>query len=278
MLKNHFMASEGMLTWPDGRQVKVSLSFDVTSRLETEARLMDMMHDIERSNAELEQFAYVASHDLQEPLRKIKSFTELLASRYSSQIDERADKYIHYLVDGATRMQNLIEDLLAYSRVGTKAQPFTKIKADAVLDQALSNLQLRVKESGAVVIRSAMPEIVCDSVQLVQVFQNLISNAIKFRGENTPEIRINAEKSDDSWIFSVADNGLGIPRDQYERIFEIFQRLQLQDEYPGTGIGLAICRKIVERHGGRIWVESEPDKGSIFSFTISEFLHVGGVN
>jgi len=277
-LKNHFMASEGLLTWPDGRQVKVSLSFDVTSRLEAEARLMDIMHDIERSNAELEQFAYVASHDLQEPLRKIKSFTELLANRYAEHIDERADKYIHYIVDGTDRMQKLIDDLLTYSRVGTKAQPFSYCRVDALLDQAVSNTQLMINESGASIIRSGMPELICDSVQIVQVFQNLISNAIKFRSEKAPEIRISAEKSDCAWVFSISDNGIGIPQDQQDRIFEIFQRLQLHDEYPGTGIGLAICKKIIERHGGRIWVESEPGKGSTFRFTISELLVSGGVN
>jgi len=278
VLKNHFMASEGLLTWPDGRQVKVSLSFDITSRLEAEARLMDIMHDIERSNAELEQFAYVASHDLQEPLRKIKSFTELLANRYAGQIDERADKYIHYIVDGTERMQKLIEDLLAYSRVGTKAQPFSYAKVDALLDQAISNMQLMINESGANIMRTVMPEIACDSVHIVQVFQNLISNAIKFRSEQAPEIRISAEKTDSAWVFSISDNGMGIPQDQYEHIFEIFQRLQLHDDYPGTGIGLAICKKIVERHDGRIWVESVPGQGSTFRFTISELLQIGGVN
>lgn len=222
---------------------------------------------LKRSNEELEQFAYVASHDLQEPLRMVASYTALLAERYQGKLDERADKYIYYAVDGARRMQELINDLLALSRVGTRAKPPEPVPASDVLDQVLANMQAALRETNGQVSRSELPVIPADRIQLGQLFQNLISNALKFRGEAPPQIQVTAERSADAWVFCVRDNGIGLDMQFAERIFQVFQRLHGRGEYPGSGIGLAISKKIVERHGGRIWVESEPGKGAAFFFT-----------
>ncbi len=241
---------------------------DITELKRAEKMLKLKLEELARSNAELEQFAYVSSHDLQEPLRMIGSYLQLLQRRYSGKLDDKADKYIDFAVDGASRMQNLINDLLEFSRVTTRAKEFEPTDCEFILNNVLSNLEVSIKENEAVIKYDNLPSVMADSTQLTQVFQNLISNAIKFRSKKTPEITISSREEDENWIFAVADNGIGIDPKHSERIFEVFKRLHKRREYPGTGIGLSICKKIVERHGGHIWVESEPDKGSIFYFTL----------
>jgi signal transduction histidine kinase len=231
--------------------------------------------ELTRSNQDLEQFAYVASHDLQEPLRKVSSFAQLLAVQYRGKLDADADEFIGYMVDGALRMQTLIQNLLTFSRLGRKSKPFAPVNGNAVLKQALANLQTAVEESGAVVTSSPLPTVLADEGQLVQLFQNLIANAVKFHGPAKPLIHIQAEVNGTVCTFSVRDNGIGIDPQFAERIFVIFQRLHTREEYAGTGIGLAICRKIVERHAGRIWMESEPPvngirSGAVFLFTLPQ--------
>ena len=249
-------------------QLMLGLVRDMTERKLMEEALREHTVALERSNKELEQFAYVASHDLQEPLRMVASYTQLLAKRYKGRLDSDADEFINYAVDGATRMQVLINDLLDYSRVGTRGKDFQTTDLDTTLKLTLDNLKKAVGDSGAKVTRDPLPSVMADDVQIVRLFQNLINNAIKFRSYDPPQIHISAEKNRNKYIFSVRDNGIGIESEYAGRIFEIFQRLHSKDEYPGTGIGLAICKKIVERHGGRIWVESEPGKGSTFFFTM----------
>jgi light-regulated signal transduction histidine kinase (bacteriophytochrome) len=226
--------------------------------------------ELKRSNIELERFASVASHDLQEPLRMVASYTQLLARRYRGRLDADADDFIRFAVDGATRMQALIDNLIMYSRVSTKEQHFEPIDCDDVLDRALANLQAAREDSGAIITRSKLPTVYADGSQLAQLFQNLVGNAIKFRGECRPLIRIGARRDADGWAFSVRDNGIGIDPKYVDQLFVVFKRLHTQSEYPGTGIGLAICRKIVERHGGRIWIESVPEQGTTFHFTLPE--------
>lgn len=233
----------------------------------------DLEHSVKelaRSNAELQQFAYVASHDLQEPLRMVSSYTQLLAKRYRGRLDADADDFIAFAVDGAARMQKLIQDLLAYSRVGTRNLERQAVSMDSVLEYATDMLQLVIKDTDAAVTHESLPSIKVDERQMTQLFQNLISNAIKFRGQEPPRIHVSATRLDGEWLFSVHDNGIGIEPQYADRIFVIFQRLHNRDDYPGTGIGLAICKKIVERHGGRIWMESEPGKGSTFFFTVPD--------
>jgi signal transduction histidine kinase len=224
--------------------------------------------ELARSNRDLEQFAYVASHDLQEPLRMVANYTQLLAERYQGKLDANADKYIHYAVDGALRMQTLVQDLLAFSRVGRQGRDMTTTDCNRVLETALKNLQTALHESGAVVEHGLLPELMADGSQLTQLFQNLIGNAIKFRGSVPPVVRVAAEKQGREWVFSVADNGIGIAPEHADLVFVIFKRLHTREEYPGSGIGLSICKKIVEQHGGKIWVESEAGKGSCFRFTL----------
>jgi signal transduction histidine kinase len=241
------------------------------------ARLFEVvtrtMNELTRSNDELQQFAYVASHDLQEPLRTIASYVQLLAKRYRGKLDKDADDFINFAVDGAHRMQNLINDLLQYSRVGTQAKPFEITDCNEVLQQALYNLQLAIEEKGATITSDALPIIVGDPIQLTGVFQNLIGNAIKFHGEAAPFVHISAERRGEQWLFSVKDNGIGIAPQYADRIFIIFKRLHTAAEYPGTGVGLSICKKVVERHGGRIWVDSQVGHGSTFYFTLPARSH-----
>ncbi len=251
-----------------GQKYWVGLLQDVTERKRAEEALAAQTRELARSNAELEQFAYVASHDLQEPLRMVASYTQLLAKRYDGQLDSAAQQFIAFAVDGVTRMRALINDLLAYSRVGRHAKELQPTDCDQVLDHALANLRVAIDESWARVTRDTLPVVMGDPVQLGQLFENLISNAIKFRDEGRPELHVGVVRSGEEWVFSVRDNGIGIDPLYAERIFVIFQRLHSKGEYPGTGIGLAICKKIVERHGGRIWVESRPGCGATFFFTI----------
>jgi PAS domain S-box-containing protein len=225
--------------------------------------------ELTRSNSELEQFAYIASHDLQEPLRTIASFTQLLARRYHDRLDAKAERYINHIVDGSLRMQTLIEDLLQYSRVRTRAKAFEEIETDKVLEIALANLQSAIESNQATISTSTLPVVKGDRAQLVQLFQNLIGNAIKYRRQDPPEIAIDAKREGDRYRFCIEDNGIGIDPKHRDRIFQIFQRLHTIQEYPGTGIGLAVCQKIVQRHGGRIWVESELGRGSKFYFTLA---------
>jgi PAS domain S-box-containing protein len=240
----------------------------VVQQAAAEEKLRLSFIDLERSNNELEQFAYVASHDLQEPLRMMSSYTQLLARRYRGRLDADADEFIAFAVDGANRMQKLINDLLAYSRVGTRGKGFEPTDCTGVLDQAIANLKAAIEESGAVVTHDPLPIVMADNLQLVQLFQNLIGNAIKFHGKEPLRVHVSAGQKENEWVISVRDNGIGIDHQYAERIFVIFQRLHTKEEYPGTGIGLAICKKIVERRGGRIWVESQPGIGSTFYFTI----------
>jgi PAS domain S-box-containing protein len=250
------------------RTATLLVADDVTELKRAEEELARNAKELARSNTELEQFAYVASHDLQEPLRMVSSYTQLLARRYKGKLDADADEFIAFAVDGATRMQHLINDLLAYSRVTMKGREFKPVEAQAALGQVLANLTPAIEESQARVTYGPLPTIMADATQMQQLFQNLISNAIKFRREEPLCVHVSAEQGAGEWLFSVRDNGIGIETRYLERIFVIFQRLHSASDIPGTGIGLAICRRIVERHGGRLWVTSEPGKGSDFHFTI----------
>jgi light-regulated signal transduction histidine kinase (bacteriophytochrome) len=243
-------------------------SRDVTEREEAARTLAESKAELERSNAELQQFAYVASHDLQEPLRTVQSYLGLLRRRYQGQLDADADEFIGYAVDGAARMQALINDVLAFSRVGTRGEPFAPTDCAAVVRQTLAQLGAAIEERQARVNYAELPTVLADASQLGQVFQNLIANALKFCRDAPPEIDVTARRIGDEWHISVRDNGIGLAPEYAERIFVIFQRLHTRDEYAGTGIGLAICKRIVERHGGRIWVESQPGHGATFFFTL----------
>ena len=223
---------------------------------------------MERSNAELEQFAYVASHDLQEPLRMVASYSQLLERRYRDKLDSDAYDFIDYIVDGATRMQNLINDLLAYSRVGTRGKEFEMTDCNVTVQKTLGDLRATIEEAGAEIIVEPLPALMADGSQLMLLFQNLIGNAIKFSGDKPPRVHVSCKTKKGEAVFSVHDNGIGLEPQYAERIFLLFQRLHTKREYQGTGIGLSICKKIVERHGGRIWVESELGKGASFNFTI----------
>jgi PAS domain S-box-containing protein len=241
---------------------------DITERKEAEERQAELVEELRRSNAELEQFAYVASHDLQEPLRMVASYTQLLARRYKGRLDEDADEFINYAVDGANRMQTLINDLLTYSRVGTRGGDLVPTDTGAAFEAACANLRRAIEESGATITSDELPTVMGDGTQLVQLFQNLLANAIKFRSEEPVKVHVGAERCEGEWLFSVRDNGIGVEEPYAERIFRIFQRLHGKGEYSGTGIGLAVCKKIVERHGGAMWVESSAGGGATFYFTL----------
>jgi PAS domain S-box-containing protein len=247
---------------------EIAVFDDITERKKSEAALQAAHEELKRSNAELEQFAYVASHDLQEPLRMVASYTQLLGRRYQAKLDQDAREFMSYIVDGATRMKQLIEDLLAYSRVGTKGQDFKPVALEAPLRRALFNLRAGIEEAGAAVTYDPLPTVQGDEVQLGQLLQNLVGNALKFRSNSVPRIHIGVSEKDSEYQIEVRDNGIGIEPQYFERIFMVFQRLHNKGEYPGTGIGLAICKKVVERHGGRIWVESRAGEGSSFYFTL----------
>ncbi len=245
----------------------VAVFDNITERKRAEEELKNRTEELARSNAELGQFVYVSSHYLQEPLRTISNFSQLLARHYKSKLDTKADQFIGSIVDETTRMQKMIENLLKYSRVGTHTKQFQPTNCEIVFDQALDNVKMAVEESGALVTHGPLPTVMADASQIVQLFQNLLSNAIKFRKEK-PRITVSAVQKGDEWLFSVKDNGIGIAPEFMEYIFKMYEREHTSAEYPGTGIGLAICKKIVESHGGRIWVESEQGKGSTFYFTI----------
>ncbi|MYF24801.1 MAG: PAS domain-containing protein [Nitrospira sp. SB0678_bin_10] len=247
----------------------VGIQTDITQRKHQETELANKTRELAQSNAELQQFAYVASHDLQEPLRMVSSYTQLLGKRYRGKLDQDADEFIGYAVDGATRMQRLIRDLLEYSRVGAERQSFEETDCELVFQQAMQNLSASVLERHAEVTHDPLPIVRASPTHLTQIFQNLIGNALKFQGDAPPKIHVGAKALPDGWEFSVRDNGVGMPGDQLDRIFAIFQRLHGQSEYPGTGIGLAICKRIVGKYGGQIWVESEPGQGSTFYFTLT---------
>ncbi len=258
----------------DGQHLSIGSFRDVTARKQAEDMAQETRRRLLRSNEALEHFAYVASHDLQEPLRMVASYTQLLAQRYAGQLDERAQKYIHYAVDGAERMQRLINGLLEYSRVTRKGRPAELVSAGAVLADALNNLAAAVSESGAQVTHAELPVVLADPVQLLQLFQNLVGNALKFRGPAAPRVHVAAREAAAQWVFEVRDNGIGIEAKHHQRIFEIFQRLHTREEYPGAGIGLALCKRIVERHGGAIWLESTPGQGTTFFFALPKQAEV----
>jgi light-regulated signal transduction histidine kinase (bacteriophytochrome) len=242
---------------------------DISERKEAEERLKRTLAELDRSNKELEQFAYVTSHDLREPLRMMTSFAQSLQKRYGDRLDATADEYIHYIVDGAARMQSLIDDILIYSRVSTRGLPFRRVELEAVFQDVLANLRAAIEETGAAVTHDPLPVLEADPSQLTQVLQNLVGNGLKFHQEGVPPVvHVSAKAEGQEWVVSVEDNGIGIDPLLFGRLFNLFQRLNSQDKYPGTGVGLAVTKKIVERHGGRIWVESQPGKGSTFFFSL----------
>ncbi|MBF0417847.1 MAG: PAS domain S-box protein, partial [Magnetococcales bacterium] len=255
------------------------MSTEITERKQMEERLRQLndslekrvderTRELERSNRDLQQFAHVASHDLQEPLRQVSGFAQLLAKRYQGRLDEKADRFIDHMVEGTRHMQALIEGLLSLSRVNTHAEPLRGVPCEAVLEQVERNLATSIAQAGARVTHDPLPEVRADMLQLVRLFQNLIANAIKFRGATEPCVHVGVASVGDRWRFEVRDNGIGIESRHRERIFVIFQRLHARTDYPGTGIGLAICKRIVERHGGEIWVEEAEGGGSCFCFTL----------
>ncbi|MDG4555491.1 MAG: ATP-binding protein [Candidatus Competibacter sp.] len=247
---------------------RAELNREVEQRKRAAEQLARAATELERSNQELQQFAYVASHDLQEPLRMVTSYLQLLQRRYQGKLDADADEFIGYAVDGAQRMKTLILDLLTYSRVGSRGKPLAPVALEAALADVLSNLQEAVRESGAQISHDPLPEVWADLGQMRQLLQNLIGNALKFHGDAAPQVHLSAAPDPDGWRLTVRDHGIGIDSEFFERIFVVFQRLHTRDEYAGTGIGLAVCKKIVERHGGRIWVESTPGQGAAFCFTL----------
>jgi signal transduction histidine kinase len=275
----------------DGTPLILEMDVDVTEQRQTQNALKKINETLEeqvkertqelsksnielkRSNKELKQFAYISSHDLQEPLRMVTSFTQLLERRYKGQLDNEADEYIEFIVEGAHRMKYLIDDLLTFSRLNTQAKKFENVNLETVLNEVLSNLTVSIEESNAIITHDPLPTVNADKTQMMQVFQNLIANAIKFHGSNPPKIHISAHKDEKEWKFAVTDNGIGIDPEYQKQIFEVFKRLHTREEYPGSGIGLSVSQKIIRRHGGNIWVESELGKGSTFYFTIPHSIN-----
>jgi PAS domain S-box-containing protein len=280
-LDKRYIRKDGRVTWAnltksllrdqDGTPTSfLSMIQDINERKKMEELLRRRAEELARSNEDLQQFAYVASHDLQEPLRNVASCLQLLEKKYKNNLDAKADQLIHYAVESSVRMKALIQDLLAYSRVVTKGSPPQRVDCEQILDQTVKNLRSAISESGAVIIHDPLPTVLADDAQLSQVFQNLIGNGIKFRREEHPQIHVSAVKNNKEWIFSVKDNGIGIESRHLHRIFMIFQRLHKRSQYGGTGIGLAIVKKVVERHHGRVWAESQFGNGTTFYFTIPE--------
>jgi light-regulated signal transduction histidine kinase (bacteriophytochrome) len=251
----------------EGRYIPMILCKVGQEEESTRSALAKKVKELARSNGELEQYASVASHDLQEPLRMISTYTQILADQYSGRLDEKADKYIHYVVDGALRMQTLIRDLLEFSRVGRSEGNLKRTDSEEEMKLVVSSLRAAIQESGAVVTYGPLPVVMAHPFQLRQVFQNLVGNAIKFHDGHPPAIQVNAERKHGDWVFSVTDNGISIAPENAQKIFAIFQRLHTREEYSGNGIGLAICKKIVEQHGGQIWVEPRSVEGAVFKFT-----------
>jgi light-regulated signal transduction histidine kinase (bacteriophytochrome) len=250
---------------------------DITRRKHSEDRLASVAAELERratelerSNSDLQEFAYVASHDLSEPLRMVSSYVQLLARRYGGELDSDADEFIEFAVDGVNRMQRLIDDLLAYSRAGTQEYRIAPVDTEELVRDTLAGMQTTVNESGATIVVADLPTVRADEGQLRQLFQNLIGNGIKFKAEDPPRVEVAAEREDSAWRFSVEDNGIGIDPRHADRIFTVFKRLHTRDKYPGSGVGLSICKRLVERHGGRIWVEQSELGGSRFCFTIPD--------
>lgn len=263
-----YVLKDGLARLPDVIRRALREKHERSLRHQVEEDLARKVDELARSNADLEQFAYVASHDLQEPLRMVAAYTQLLAERYRGKLDEKADTFIAYASEGALRMQILIQDLLAFSRVGQDGAASGSVDCNGVIEDVLQVLASAIRESGAVVRHADLPAVWADRTQVAQVFQNLIGNAIKFCGKDPPAVSVRAEKADQNWLFTVSDNGIGIAPEYAENIFVIFQRLHTRAEYPGSGIGLAICKKIIEHLGGKIWVESQAGAGSTFKFTM----------
>ncbi len=263
-----YVLKDGLARLPEAIRRALQEKRLLRLRRQAEKDLARKVEQLARSNADLEQFAYVASHDLQEPLRMVAAYTQLLAERYRGKLDANADKFIGYASEGALRMQTLIQDLLAFSRVGRHDVACGRVDCGAAIEEVLLSLGPAIQESGAVVTHANLPVVWADRSQMAQVFQNLIGNAIKFRGKEPPAISVEAEKAGEQWLFSVSDNGMGIAAEHAENIFVVFQRLHARPEYPGNGIGLAICKKIIEHNGGKIWVEARAGHGSIFKFTL----------
>lgn len=256
--------------WIESRLIVIAAIRDISERMRIQQTLQNQAQALARSNEALQRFAYIASHDLQEPLRMVSSYVQLLKRRYGSKLDKDADEFIGFAVDGVQRMQAMINDLLEYSRVGRDECVFEAVDCQKLLDQTRQNLSAVIAECGAVISHDRLPIVHGQPSELLRLFQNLISNALKFRGEMRPQVHISARRRDDGWLFSVRDNGIGIDPKQADKIFAIFKRLHAHHEYPGTGMGLAICRRIVEHHGGDIWVESAPGQGATFHFTIRD--------
>ena len=263
-----YVLKDGLARLPEAVRRALQQKDELRLRQQAEKDLARKVEELARSNADLEQFAYVASHDLQEPLRMVASYTQLLADRYRGKLDANADKFIGYAVEGATRMQALIHDLLAYSRVGRPGMASEAVDCNALMDEVARSLAPALQESGGAITYAGLPTVWGSRIQLLQVLQNLAGNALKFRGLEPPRIAVRAEPSGDEWLFSVADNGIGIAPEHFESVFVVFQRLHVRTEYPGNGIGLSISKKIVERSGGRLWVESQLGQGSTFKFTL----------